>query len=64
MLDKAFSKYDNLEGLIMHSDQGWQYQMQNYKKKLNDKRIRQSMSRKGNCLDNSPIENFFGKMKN
>ena len=48
----------------MHSDQGWQYQMQNYKKKLNDKRIRQSMSRKGNCLDNSPIENFFGKMKN
>ena len=64
MLDEAFSKYDNLEGLIMHSDQGWQYQMQNYKKKLNDKRIKQSMSRKGNCLDNSPMENFFGKMKN
>ena len=48
----------------MHSDQGWQYQMHHYHKSLKDKGILQSMSRKGNCLDNSVIENFFGKMKN
>ena len=64
MLSKAFNQYKNLEGLIFHSDQGWQYQMQSYHKILADKGIKQSMSRKGNCLDNSPMENFFGKMKN
>ena len=64
MLDKAFEKYDNLEGLILQSDQGWQYQMTAYHKILLEKGIVQSMSRKGNCLDNSPMENFFGKMKN
>ena len=64
MLNKAFSRFDNLDGLIMHSDQGWQYQMQHYHKSLQDKGILQSMSRKGNCLDNSVMENFFGKMKN
>lgn len=52
MLNRAFDKYDNLEGLIFHSDQGWQYQMQQYHKALEDKGIIQSMSRKGNCLDN------------
>jgi len=64
MLDKAFEQYDNLEGLIFHSDQGWQYQMSGYKKQLKEKGIIQSMSRKGNCLDNSLMENFFGIMKN
>ena len=64
MLNQAFCKYDNLKGLIMHSDQGWQYQMKSYHKILKDKGILQSMSRKGNCLDNSVMENFFGKMKN
>ena len=64
MLDYAFSKYDNLEGLIMHSDQGWQYQMRHYHQTLKDKGVHQSMSRKGNCLDNSLMENFFGIMKN
>ena len=64
MLNQAFSKYDNLEGLIMHSDQGWQYQMQHYHQTLKNKGIQQSMSRKGNCLDNSLMENFFGIMKN
>lgn len=63
MLDKAFSKYDSLEGLIMHSDQGWQYQMYHYHKTLKSKKIIQSMSRKGNCLDNAVMENFFGIMK-
>ena len=64
MLDQAFSRFDNLEGLIMHSDQGWQYQMEHYHRSLKEKGIIQSMSRKGNCLDNSVMENFFGKMKN
>lgn len=46
-----------------HSDQGWGYQMKAYAKTLEAHQIYQSMSRKGNCIDNSPIENFFGIMK-
>jgi len=46
-----------------HSDQGWGYQMKAYVKELKNNKIFQSMSRKGNCLDNSPMENFFGIMK-
>ena len=46
-----------------HSDRGWAYQMGVYRRKLKDNRIFQSMSRKGNCYDNSPMENFFGIMK-
>lgn len=45
-----------------HSDQGWAYQMKSYRKRLQSHGIYQSMSRKGNCLDNSPMENFFGIM--
>ena len=62
MLDKAFEKYDNLDGLIIHSDQGWQYQHFGYRQRLEDYNIIQSMSRKGNCLDNAMAENFFGIM--
>ena len=64
MLNKAFNKFDDLSNLTFHSDQGWQYQMFRYHKALKERGITQSMSRKGNCLDNSPMENFFGKMKN
>ena len=64
MLDKAFEKHRNLNGLIFQSDQGWQYQMEPYHSILKEKGIIQSMSRKGNCLDNSPMENFFGRIKN
>jgi transposase InsO family protein len=64
MLEEAFSKYKSLKGLILHSDQGWQYQMHHYSEELKRKGIIQSMSRKGNCLDNSIVENFFGIMKN
>ncbi len=49
--------------LILHSDQGWQYQHKQYQRMLREKGIRQSMSRKGNCLDNAVIENFFGLLK-
>lgn len=52
-----------IKGAILHSDQGWQYQMQKYQDKLKELKLEQSMSRKGNCLDNSPTENFFGRMK-
>lgn len=63
MLQRAFSKHKNLEGLIFHSDQGWQYQHKQFSEKLKQKGITQSMSRKGNCLDNSIIESFFGTLK-
>ena len=46
-----------------HSDRGWAYQMKEYQALLKQNRIYQSMSRKGNCLDNAPIENFFGLLK-
>ena len=46
-----------------HSDQGWDYQMKAYSYRLKEERIFQSMSRKGNCLDNSVMENFFGLLK-
>ena len=54
---------DSLKGAILHSDQGWQYQMLYYRKYLKEHSMIQSMSRKGNCLDNSPTENFFGRLK-
>jgi transposase InsO family protein len=63
MLNKAFEKIPNNTNLILHSDQGWQYQMNQYQRALDTKGIRQSMSRKGNCLDNAVIENFFGLLK-
>ncbi|MCU7203584.1 IS3 family transposase [Turicibacter sanguinis] len=47
----------------IHSDQGWQYQHQKWVQTLKKNRVFQSMSRKGNCLDNSPMENFFGILK-
>jgi transposase InsO family protein len=64
MIDKAFEQYPTLKGLIFHSDQGWQYQMKPYQQWLKEKEILQSFSRKGNCMDNSLMENFFGIMKN
>ena len=59
MLDKAFEKIPDGTNLILHSDQGWQYQHKQYQQMLLDKGIQQSMSRKGNCLDNAVMENFF-----
>lgn len=63
MLKKAFNKIPNNTNLTLHSDQGWQYQMKQYQYLLKEKGIIQSMSRKGNCLDNAIIENFFGILK-
>ena len=63
MLKKSFRKIKKTENIILHSDQGWQYQMKAYQMLLKEKGIIQSMSRKGNCLDNAVIENFFGTLK-
>ena len=63
MLKKAFRTIPNNTNLTLHSDQGWQYQMKQYQYLLKEKGIVQSMSRKGNCLDNTIIENFFGILK-
>ena len=63
MLDKAIKKLDTNDKLVIHSDQGFHYQHGSWTSKLKRMNITQSMSRKGNCLDNSPMENFFGILK-
>ena len=64
MLLSARIDSKNLTKLTMHSDQGWQYQNPRFVKTLKEHGITQSMSRKGNCMDNSIMESFFGIMKN
>jgi transposase InsO family protein len=63
MLKSAFKRLKNEDRPVLHSDQGWQYQMALYQEALRKKGIAQSMSRKGNCLDNAVMENWFGIMK-
>ena len=63
MLEKALEHLPEEHQLLMHSDQGWHYQMKQYRHSLQSRGIVQSMSRKGNCHDNSVMENFFGIMK-
>ncbi|MCG3087668.1 IS3 family transposase [Sporosarcina cyprini] len=63
MLEKALERLPEDHQLLMHSDQGWHYQMKQYRHALESRGIVQSMSRKGNCYDNSVMENFFGIMK-
>ena len=63
MLEQAFRDLPNNTGLILHSDQGWHYQHKQYRRMLAEKGVKQSMSRKGNCYDNSVMENFFGHLK-
>ena len=63
MLDDMYSKHPLTYNMMLHSDQGWQYQMESYQENLKSHGIIQSMSRKGNCLDNSKTENFFSKLK-
>ncbi|AZW05495.1 IS3 family transposase [Escherichia coli] len=63
MLDQAFKKLNPHEHPVLHSDQGWQYRMRRYQNILKEHGIKQSMSRKGNCLDNAVVECFFGTLK-
>lgn len=64
-LDKTISMIpkSGFENLIWHSDQGFHYTHPIFRQKLKELKIIQSMSRKGNCIDNSPIESFFGHLK-
>lgn len=62
MLDKLW-KRDIPEGAMLHSDQGSIYTSKGYQRILREHGIKQSMSRRGNCYDNSKIENFFGTLK-
>ena len=63
MLSKALAKLADKEKPLLHSDQGWQYQMPAYRRRLVAHGLTQSMSRKGNCLDNAAMESFFGTLK-
>ncbi len=63
MLQDALSKHKPNDTLILHSDQGWQYQMFLYQQQVKQQGLIQSMSRKGNCLDNAAMESFFGILK-
>ncbi|RWX15731.1 transposase [Rhizobium leguminosarum] len=55
MLNKALSRLGSNDKPILHSDQGWHYQMPAYQRQLQKCGIAQSMSRKGNCLDRNPV---------
>ena len=63
MMHSAKRKIKDTKDVILHSDQGWHYQHMQYQQTLKKYGITQSMSRKGNCLDNAVMENFFGLMK-
>ena len=63
MLEKALDKNKDIKNLTIHSDQGFHYQHSSWTNRLEKMNIVQSMSRKGNCLDNSPMENFFSVLK-
>ena len=63
MLNGLFEKLPENAKPLFHSDQGWQYQHAEYQRLLKEHNITQSMSRKGNCMDNGAMENFFGRLK-
>ncbi|WP_132450286.1 IS3 family transposase [Caballeronia glathei] len=63
MVKKAISRLGGSDRPLLHSDQGWQYQMAAYRQTLVTHGLQQSMSRKGNCLDNAAMESFFGTLK-
>ena len=63
MLRKALNKLKTSDRPVLHSDQGWQYRMPAYQRALRQKQVVQSMSRKGNCLDNAAMESFFAVLK-
>ena len=63
MLDGLFEKLPVNAKPIFHSDKGCQYQHAEYQRLLKEHNITQSMSRKGNCMDNGAMENFFGRLK-
>lgn len=63
MLRRALQRLGPQQQPLLHSDQGWQYQMPAYRRRLAERGLTQSMSRRGNCLDNAAMESFFGTLK-
>ncbi len=63
MLKKALASLKGKDAPLLHSDQGWQYQMPAWQRQLAARGLTQSMSRRGNCLDNAAMESFFGTLK-
>ena len=63
MLEKALKRLQPGDKPMLHSDQGWHYRYPSYRKRLEKAGLEQSMSRKGNCLDNAKMESFFGTLK-
>lgn len=62
-LKQAILRFRPSKGLLIHSDRGSQYCSKEYRKLLRKKDYICSMSRKGNCWDNAPMESFWGKLK-
>ena len=64
-IDKMMQEHGNTisSEAVVHSDQGVQYKLTKYAEVLSSYKLRQSMSRKGNCWDNAPQESFYGHMK-
>jgi transposase InsO family protein len=60
---KAMDAYPAASGAIIHSDQGILYMTDDFQNAVKEKEFIQSMSRRGNCWDNSPQESFFGHFK-
>ena len=63
MLDRLLEALPDGAAPTMHSDMGWQYQHESYTSRLEAAGITQSMSRKGNCIDNGATEQLFGHVK-
>ncbi|SMY17468.1 Integrase core domain protein [Photobacterium aquimaris] len=59
----SYLQAKDVEKPIIHSDQGWQYRHRSYQQTVAKNGLTQSMSRKGNCLDNAVAENFFALLK-
>lgn len=62
-LKQALNRPRSSKKLMVHSDQGYHFTHYSFRKILRDSQVKQSMSRKGNCLDNAPIESLFGHLK-
>ncbi len=60
---KENTNIESFENILIHSDQGFHYTNPTYIKMIKDLGMTQSMSRKANCIDNAPIESFFGHLK-
>jgi len=58
MLGEAFERLRPHDKSILHSYQGWPYRVPIYHRELNERAVKSSISRKGNCYDNAAIENF------